>query len=327
VTDAFDAHAEHRHEPTEHRDDTDEGTHALTPEPGGWAAVVAGFPALTGAGAPVADASGALVRLPGAETVRLRRRDPSRVRGEVYVLGELHARGVPAPVPLTTASGAAWVTLGDAAYLAYRDLPGRDGDPWTGPGAVLNARRVGRAAALLGDALRLLDPARARAEGIGQRAAGAAPAPYGCQIIHRDLHGGNILFPDDAVATDASGFLDFDHLEIAPRLVDICYAGGTALARTGVGPGWLAIWDELVGAWARTQEHAGAPLLLEEAAATGAVLREIEEDFARWFRSVGDAENAALTDRMLEFLAEVDAQVAAIAGRYAHRRGEVSGDA
>lgn len=46
------------------------------------------------------------------------------------------------------------------------------------------------------------------------------------QAIHRDFHGGNIIFNDNEIA----GYIDFDLTQLNARLFDVCYLGTGSLA-------------------------------------------------------------------------------------------------
>lgn len=182
-----------------------------------------------------------------------------RLTAEHRLLLYLHACGVPVPAPLPADDGRTYVREpedGAAIYTLHPMLPNwgtraRDGQPvvpaweqpgvWTNVGAAIG--RLHRALAaypgeivswhmVLPERIRenALPTARAHLAG-GQLATldavfddvtdelCLALADLPEQYIHGDCHGGNILLADDEV----SGFIDLDHLPLAPRIYDLFY--------------------------------------------------------------------------------------------------------
>jgi Ser/Thr protein kinase RdoA (MazF antagonist) len=188
-----------------------------------------------------------VLKLTGPTADRARWNDPFQAR----VLAHLDARGVGVPTPIDAEDGQAFVDWRDHRYTLsrYQDSGPRP----TGPDErrVL-CRDVGRAIAGLHQALATYpadEVAReTRTEDISRRSRGwteelrvKIPAVHHDaldhasndlmpevhraldglpqQLIHRDLHPGNLL----TSGTAAVGFLDCDHLCTGPRLLDLAY--------------------------------------------------------------------------------------------------------
>lgn len=234
----------------------------------------------------------------------LKRRDPSRLVGELFVLAQLAAAGVPVTLPATTRDGLLEVERDEFAYWLYPEI---EGTPLAQRPALADEttragwRRLGRAAADLQRELRRIDPDEARLNGVPVPHESVAPAPTGVQVIHGDMHAGNVLFLDGRV----SGYLDFDHLTLGPRLVDPCYASGALLARLMEVGGeverrWLELTGELFRGWCASWAASGMPVSDDELDAVPATFVEIEADFRAWLVDTGDDAGVALTDAMVE---------------------------
>jgi homoserine kinase type II len=63
------------------------------------------------------------------------------------------------------------------------------------------------------------------------------------QLIHRDLHPGNILVRGTRVA----GFVDCDHFSIGPRVFDLAYLGGQLIRYSFAHPEGEAFWWRYMG--------------------------------------------------------------------------------
>ena len=264
------------------------------------------WPWLEAATAWEAEGRNLRIATPGG-VYRLVLRAASRMPLEVSVLGRI---AVPAPVPVETADGSSFAVAADEAALVYRELPGH---PVVDLSAAA-ARRLGLACAWLQDAL-LAVPCDE--PDLPRRPEGVVAGPV--QVIHRDFHAGNVLVEDGEV----SGFLDFDHVEWGPRLVDPCYAAGCRLAdlmSDGVldpVPPWLESWLGIIGGYAEGLASRGRPLTFAEADATVATMIEIQHDFASWFRWLGDEHNERLTHSMIELISRIADPVRAIARQIA----------
>ena len=185
-----------------------------------------------------------------------------RLAAEHRLLLYLAGRGVPVPAPLPADDGRTYVRYpegGAAVYTLHRMLPNpgvkrSDGggggsavptweqpEVWTNVGAAIGRLHTALAAypgeivswhmalparvresalpsvrrSLRGEHLCALD---AVFDGVtGEVCAALADLPE--QHIHGDCHGGNILIADGEV----SGFIDLDHLPLAPRVYDLFY--------------------------------------------------------------------------------------------------------
>lgn len=225
---------------------------------------------------------------------QLKHRPADRIAGELWVLDRLTELGLPVTRPVLTAEGRRPLVAGDRAWFVYRELPGATlprmlDDP-------AHAELLGATCASLGVALCTLDVDHATRTGIPRRPLTATTAELPVQVIHRDFHAGNVLFTDGRV----SGYLDFDHLEIGPRIVDLVYLAGSVLAELYP----LGRASELPRIWAclRRGYESVSPLSAAEQRAVRPLLIEIERDFADWFDSICDPDNAALTRELIAFV-------------------------
>lgn len=283
----------------------------------GWptAALQRAWPALLGQSLD-ADGSGLSAAAPDG-TLHVRRRAAGRLAPEVFVLDQLTAVGVPVTQTVATTAGERCITVADQDFFVYRDLPGRPivfAPATTDASTRADWRALGRACADLQVALRTISVDAATAAGVPTRPPSVAPAPTGVQVIHRDFHAGNVLFDHGLQPT---GYIDFDHLEIGPRLVDPCYAAGSLLARELETDHehpvdlWLALWGDLFGGWSGGWRAAGAPVTASECDAVAQTLVEVERDFLDFFVATHDAPNARLTERMIDL---VESRAAAMIG-------------
>lgn len=144
--------------------------------------------------------------------------------------------------------------------------------------------------------------AEAVRHGLPRRPVTALTRRLPVQVVHRDLHTANVLLDGPRV----SGYLDFDHLELGPAVVDLAYCGASPLARLlesepdeqDAVARWLEVWEELVAGYRSVRE-----LTDDEAAVLPALAVEVEEgDFLAWFLEVGDHENARVTRRVVELI-------------------------
>ncbi len=250
-----------------------------------------------GSGLRVVDAAG--------HAWHLKRRGPGRLSGELFVLARLASVGVPVTVPARTVEGLADTECDGFSYWLYPELPGvaiAQRPAVADDGTRAAWRRLGLAAARLQHRLRAIDTDQAVLQGVPVRRASVAPAPCGVQVIHGDMHAGNVL---TGPAGEVSGYLDFDHLSIGPRLIDPCYASGSLLARLlDAGASgeqrWLALTADLLAGWCAGWATAEVPVTVDELRAVADTTIEIEADFRGWFTDIGDEAGAALTDRIVE---------------------------
>lgn len=248
----------------------------------------------------------------------LKRRPLDRVLLEVRVTDALAGMGEPVTVFGPTASGERWVSTGGEAFLLYPELPGRPVPQPRGEQGAADLRRLGAAGARLHRALAAVD--------LSEVAVGAAlgpeptPGPLASvfarvgrteglptQLLHRDFHVGNVLFVDGQV----SGFLDFDHLAVGPRPLDLAYAAGSVLARRLERDqpeidDWLVQFAALVAGY-----QSVSPLTNAEVDRLPALTIEAQADFHAFFVAIGDEPNRLLTERMIELLADVQPRIRA----------------
>lgn len=268
----------------------------------------------------VASVHGSGLRLTSDSGVWHLKRRPVVAWGyEREILAQLDSRGVPVTTPEPTATGQRQLRHRSFAVWLYRELPGiaLDAAP-----LVADARTcaewfaLGQTCGRLQGVLRALpiDELSFAELAIPRRRPSVAPSPTGVQLIHRDFHAGNVLFDAGSV----SGYLDFDHLEIGPRLIDPVYASGSLLARLlEAAPDravtiWLRLWQQLVAGWRDAWQTLGLPVTTAELDASTATLIEIEHDFREWLADSGDQAGVALTNDMIALITQhSDAYLAA----------------
>ena len=102
------------------------------------------------------------------------------------------------------------------------------------------------------------------------------------QLIHRDVHTGNMLF-EDGVFT---GWLDFDNAERNARLHDLCYLGATMLVGNYRSRRRLRVWQENFRGVLRGYSKI-SPLTEEEREAVPYMFVHIELLFAAFFSKGG----------------------------------------
>lgn len=240
----------------------------------------------------------------------LKRRPPEAIRAEVRITDALHAAGLPVTVFEPTVGGLRWLTWSGQAFALYRELPGETLPP--NMAGVAGSKRLGAACARLHVALAEIDltglelpsatawhrPRPAHLAAIFDRVGDSTGLPT--QVLHRDFHLGNVLFDGELV----SGYLDFDHLAVGPRPLDLAYAAGSALAREiefGAGQPDLSRW---VGRFAALVAgyHQVSPLTTAERDRLAPLAIEVQGGFLSWFASIDDPVNVALTTRMIVML-------------------------
>lgn len=227
--------------------------------------------------------------------VHLKRRPITRMNAEVAVLAHLAGCGLPVTVPLPTRAGRFWQPWDGEAVWLYRELPGASLQLHMPDGAD-PAWLLGGACAHLGRALGTIETADARRWRVPVRPNQSGCAGLPAQVIHRDFHAGNVLFSAEVV----SGYLDFDHVEVGPRVLDLCYAATSLLALMITGPAlesWLGRWGWLVAGYIDTVDL--SDLELDR---TAELMLANQYDFVTWFESRADADNLALTLSVIEYV-------------------------
>ncbi len=117
----------------------------------------------------------------------------------------------------------------------------------------------------------------------------AIPAHLPTQLIHRDCHHGNIIVDGEQV----SGFVDYDHLSIGPRLFDLADFIVHMIKQHVADPEWTAEWSQLFPAVLQGYESE-VPLLREEKQALFPMMLGILLMFAAWFYETGSPDRAPL---------------------------------
>ncbi|HSN42885.1 MAG TPA: phosphotransferase [Propionibacteriaceae bacterium] len=224
----------------------------------------------------------------------LKRRTSARADAELLVTSQLHAAGV----PVTLLSRAPGDPTPGTTWLVYRALPGRPFNDFFSPSGRRAAFLLGRDCAILHRHLAGFDLGRLRELGVADR---PATTDLGVQLLHRDYHPGNVLYDGERV----TGYLDFDHLEIGTRMIDVVYCLGgmaaSAIDSDGVDPAtfdagtWTQRWRDLLDGY-----DSVSPILPGEADALTDLFVEVENDFVDWFASIGDEPNVELTHRLID---------------------------
>ncbi len=117
------------------------------------------------------------------------------------------------------------------------------------------------------------------------------------QMIHRDMHPGNILIQDG----DITGFIDFDLTESNIRIFDICYCLTAVLSECfdddiQIGNSrWIAFYSHLIQGY-----HSINPLTVYEIQSLPLVLVAIELIFIAWLK--GNLDYEALYDKNIEMM-------------------------
>lgn len=160
---------------------------------------------------------------------------------EFRVLGHLQARGVPVALPLLTDTATIHATVSGRQFSLIPLVPSQSANHDLEPGAADTAFAIGGAIAEMNHALAAYpwvvrsftdDPERVLSEALpalpDEAARPIAPivdrlraavSDLPTQLTHGDCNNGNVLVDGGRV----SGFLDFDHLPVGPRVRDLSY--------------------------------------------------------------------------------------------------------
>ena len=185
-----------------------------------------------------------------------------RLDFEHNILAHLNRAGVPVANPIPTQTGATYIALDNNLYTLSQHL--EHDSPWPPTTAERNFN-IGQAIAKLHQSLadfkcenlgfklwanrpgyemqERLPWCREKLTGedlnIIEKMVASTPSnllqtidQMETQIIHRDLHGGNILLKGSQV----TGFIDCDHFSIGPRVYDLAYLAGQIIRFTFVTP-------------------------------------------------------------------------------------------
>jgi hypothetical protein len=117
------------------------------------------------------------------------------------------------------------------------------------------------------------------------------------QLIHRDMHLGNLLFEGGRF----TGYLDFDISQKNVRIFDICYMGASMLVDIykdeGKLDGWRAVFDGVLRGYEKAQ-----PLTEAEKAAIPGMFIAIELIFTAFFSKIGQPGTAIFCAEMTNWL-------------------------
>ncbi len=181
----------------------------------------------------------------GKDSVNLQ----DRLEMETEILLHLYSSDVPVAIPIPSIGGLHTVEIDGSMYTLSPDLPRDETDPYVAKTSL----EIGRSIAQLDTVLAQYDvsdfenrtwrsaPFReyrerlpvllpyvpqqqypsfeSRAEALRQRLSRLEARSLPEQLIHRDLHYGNMLLSDGRV----SGFVDCDHFSIGPRIYELAY--------------------------------------------------------------------------------------------------------
>jgi len=179
-----------------------------------------------------------------------------RLAFEHDVIAHLYQADVPVAKPIQNRLGKTYTTYNNSLYILSTYLEHDQGWGQSVPNRDFN---MGQAIATLHEALftypikdfgfeiwenrpgyemleKTLPTSRAHLSGpdldIVEHVANTTPENYiqtidqlETQLIHRDLHGGNILVKGSQI----TGFIDCDHISIGPRIYDLAYLGGQTI--------------------------------------------------------------------------------------------------
>ena len=205
--------------------------------------------------------------------------NPAEFDRSIALSAQLLSKGLPVTQYRKTVDGRAYVVDDDACFCLMKRIAGQHMDPFSGDGRQ-NGILLGEAVAKLHRALsdvamdelyeaefsqeldgwmmpaleenRLIE---AFDDGVLATCRQAAEACRALprQIIHRDMHPGNLLFEDGRF----SGYLDFDISQRNVRVFDVCYLGCSLLvgnyqddARLGQ---WRAIFSGILNGYEAVQ--------------------------------------------------------------------------
>ena len=228
--------------------------------------------------------------------------------------------GVPVPEYCKRLDGASYVRAGNAYYVLMKKIKGRHMNPYRGRpyrNGVMLGRLVARLHMTLqavenkiecpdADYMRELDdwilpnlddikPAR---EIVAYcRSFGPLYHSLPRQLIHRDVHTGNLLFRGRRL----TGILDFDNSQINARLHDLCYLGATAPVGNYQKEKRLRRWRKIFRG-ILSGYHEKLELTSEEYEAVPSMFVFIELNFAAFFAKTGRRDIAKSCMEMTEWL-------------------------
>ena len=223
---------------------------------------------------------------------------------EFRVLSHLQECGVPVAVPILTDDAAIHTTVGNRLYALLPFLPSEPGNHESGPDAAETAFTIGGAIGQMNRALAACpwqlhsfvdDPGRQilveALSGLPEEATRPilpftdrlrdAIRDLPTQLTHGDCNDGNVLVRDRRV----SGFIDFDHLPVGPRVRDLSYYLASRVRTHLAQPetasrdtrAMLAVLDHYVAGY-----HLAHPLTRPELGAIVPLMLLVEVGGAHW---------------------------------------------
>jgi Ser/Thr protein kinase RdoA (MazF antagonist) len=254
--------------------------------------------------------------------------DAPRAEREYTLLTSLLQAGAPVGPPILTETGSPWSLNEGKVYCLYPLVPGQPYKDHYCLGAAQRAERLGAATAFFHTCLlkcsslsgystmdlvrqlresvlpqvesskELADTGRVvqLASGLIDEYAGLF-AELPVQLIHRDMHPGNILFGQDQL----SGWIDFDQVTRGPRIFDLCYCGTSILANGFDDPEKRPVWPELFRSLVYGYESI-TPLSPHERQVLFGMLAAIELFFIGWLLEQGYPTEARRDEAILSWL-------------------------
>ena len=192
------------------------------------------------------------------------------IEREIRLLEHLRNEGIPVALPLLNSKGLSYCTYNKRNYCIYPEIVGKPLDNFYSDG-VEKGRLLGSSIGELQRALRnykassefresnlirnikgleikepIVDGGLIREiKAITLQGLGASWSRLPRQLLHGDLHPGNLLYYNNVV----SGFLDFENVYNGVRIFDVCYCGINILEegiRRGTADGWIKIFSSIL---------------------------------------------------------------------------------
>lgn len=254
----------------------------------------------------------------------------SKIQKELKILKVLNLQGIPVVRPFKTSTSEDFMAVGDQWYLLYQGLPGKpitedfEGDylkraayygeitgwlhqAFLGGEAYVDIKKGDVFQTAAGWAIPIL---RRKSDFLGEKWMAEAVSAYldqfqlllpglPRQVIHRDLHTGNMLFREGKF----SGILDFELCEQNIRIFDPCYLGMGILTRNGTDPIKRCQWVEMF--WALIAGYNRMVNLTQvELKALWHVLVSIQLIFMAYFVACGNLKAAVVNEQILKWVFE-----------------------
>lgn len=253
-----------------------------------------------------------------------RNTDKAQLEKSIKISRLLLEEGIPAPQYLQTPDGADWVAADGFYYALMKKIHGHTFDPFTGVPRE-NGVLLGEVLADIHTALGRIEKKLAcyEADSIKEltgwitkeiqekntempeeileycRSFSSVYHKLPRQLIHRDMHLGNLLFADGVFV----GYLDFDISQINVRVFDLCYMGASMLVENYTDDARLHTWREIFAGllFGHQKKH---PLTEDEREAVPYLFVLIEVTFAAFFSQIGQTELSKSCVEMTKWLFE-----------------------